>query len=81
MDDSQIHDHIEQLVAEERRLYERAGHGEELTADERGRLESIKIELDRFWDLLRQRKALEEYGRDPSDASLRSADTVEGYEG
>lgn len=81
MDDSQIHDHIEQLVAEERGLYERAGHGEELTADERARLESIKIELDRFWDLLRQRKALQEYGRDPSDASLRSADTVEGYEG
>lgn len=81
MDNSQIHDHIEELVAEERSLYERGGHGEGLSDDERQRLESIKVELDRFWDLLRQRKALEEYGRDPSDASLRSAETVEGYQG
>jgi hypothetical protein len=81
MDDTQIHDHIEQLVAEEQRLYERAGNGEGLSPDERARLEAIKVELDRYWDLLRQRKALEEFGRDPDDASLRSADTVERYEG
>jgi hypothetical protein len=81
MDDPQIHQHIEDLVAEERSLYERAGHGEALRDEERQRLEAITVELDRFWDLLRQRKALEEFGRDPDDASLRSAETVEDYEG
>jgi hypothetical protein len=81
MDDTQIHTHIEELVAEEHRLYEQGGHGDELGAEERARLDSIKVELDRYWDLLRQRKALRQYGRDPDDASLRSADTVEGYEG
>ena len=48
---------------------------------ERLRLDAIKVELDRYWDLLRQRKALQEFGRDPDDATLRSAETVEGYEG
>ena len=81
MDDTQIHDHIEQLVAEEQGLYEKAGHGEELGDADRVRLDAIKVELDRYWDLLRQRKALQEFGRDPDGASLRSADTVENYEG
>jgi hypothetical protein len=41
----------------------------------------VRVELDRYWDLLRQRRAREEYGEDPDDASIRDADTVEGYEG
>ena len=35
--------------------------------------------LDRFWDLLRQRRALREFGRDPDEASTRDEGTVEGY--
>ncbi len=81
MDDTQIHDHIEELVAEEHRLYDQAGQGDGLSEAERARLDAVKVELDRYWDLLRQRKALAEFGRDPDDATLRSADTVEGYEG
>ncbi len=45
------------------------------------RLQKIKLELDQYWDLLRQRRALEEFGRDPSDAHLRPAEIVEKYEG
>ena len=45
------------------------------------RLEEVRVELDRTWDLLRQRRAREEFGLDPDEASERDADTVEGYEG
>jgi hypothetical protein len=36
--------------------------------------------LDQCWDLLRQREAREEFGLDRDVASVRDADTVEGYE-
>lgn len=45
-----------------------------------GRLAELKVELDRCWDLLRQRDAREEYQLDPDDASVRDAGMVEGYE-
>ena len=80
MDDSTIRDHIERLVAEEHRLEERGGENEGLTPVEHGRLEALGVELDRWWDLLRQREARRRAGLDPDEASLRSADTVEGYE-
>jgi len=81
--DDQIHGHIERLVAEEHALWERRddGSGSGLDQAEHGRLEELKVELDRYWDLLRQRKALEEFGMDPDVARLRDAETVEGYEG
>ncbi|WP_147899698.1 DUF2630 family protein [Serinicoccus profundi] len=39
----------------------------------------VEGELDRLWDLLRQRAAKREFGEDPDDARERSADTVEHY--
>jgi hypothetical protein len=39
----------------------------------------VEVELDRCWDLLRQRRAREEFGQDPDDAQVRDADTVERY--
>ena len=41
----------------------------------------MKIELDRLWDLLRQRRARRDAGLDPAGASERDATTVEGYLG
>jgi Protein of unknown function (DUF2630) len=78
MDDAQIHDQIEKLVAEEHELYERGEGG--LSKSEHDRLESIKVSLDQCWDLLRQRRALREAGYDPNAASVRDPETVEGYE-
>jgi hypothetical protein len=43
-------------------------------------LREVEVELDRCWDLLRQRRAQEEFGRDPNDAEVRSAETVEHYQ-
>lgn len=80
MEDGEVQDHIEELVAEEHKLLE--SHGADgLSAAEHERLGQIKVELDRYWDLLRQRRAHERYGLDPDQTSLRDADTVEDYEG
>ena len=43
------------------------------------RLEAVQIELDRCWDLLRQRRALRDAGANPDDAEARDASTVERY--
>jgi len=77
MDDRSIHQHIEDLVSEEERLL-RGGSG--LAADEHERLATVAVELDRYWDLLRQRRARREAGLDPDEASLRDGATVEDYE-
>jgi Protein of unknown function (DUF2630) len=77
MDDRSIHQHIEDLVAEEERLLQ-AEHG--LDEPEHERLGAVQVELDRYWDLLRQRRARREAGLNPDDASIRDAGTVEGYE-
>jgi hypothetical protein len=80
MADEQIHDHIEHLVEEEQALYERASHEDGLTGEERRRLDEIKVRLDQYWDLLRQRRALREHGMDPGSAHVRDPEVVEGYE-
>jgi hypothetical protein len=79
MDDTTVRDRIEKLLADERRLVEEsAGKGPD---DERhAKLEELKVELDRCWDLLRQREAREEFSLNPDDASVRDAGTVEDYE-
>jgi len=79
MDDSQIHGSIEQLVAEEHELWDRESAGN-ASKDDRQRLREIKISLDQCWDLLRQRRALREFGLDADTAAPRSPDVVEHYE-
>jgi Protein of unknown function (DUF2630) len=79
MDDPQIHGKIEQLVAEEHELWERESAGNADDAD-RQRLRQLKVSLDQCWDLLRQRRALREAGRDPDVADVRRPNVVEGYE-
>ncbi len=80
MDDASIHSHIEELVAEEHRLLDLAGQSAGLDGEQHARLEAVRVELDRYWDLLRQRRAREEFGQDPTAVQLRSGDTVEHYE-
>ncbi len=78
MTDDAVQQVIEELVAEEHRLLE-TGEERTLTDDEHARLRDVQVQLDRFWDLLRQRRAERAAGRDPGEASLRDAGTVEGY--
>jgi hypothetical protein len=84
MSDESIANRIERLVSEEHDLR----HREESDVNDADRLESdqdrlraVEIELDRCWDLLRQRRALAEYGRNPDEAEVRSAKVVENYKG
>jgi hypothetical protein len=79
MDDSKIHGTIEQLVGEEHELWERESSGNASDADRR-RLQELKVSLDQCWDLLRQRRALREAGRDPDAADVRAPEVVERYE-
>ena len=72
--------YINDLSAEEERLYAKAGDGSGLSPEERARLDEIKVELDRCFDLLHQRQARVDAGLDPAAATLRSAKTVESYE-
>ncbi|HET6877135.1 MAG TPA: DUF2630 family protein [Jatrophihabitans sp.] len=76
MDDKSVLAHIHELVDEEKQL--RAAH-RGLSSDDRRRLETLEIELDRCWDLLRQRRAREEFGEDPDTARERTGNEVEGY--
>jgi len=79
MKDERVHESIEQLVAEEHELYERAAEGG-MSESEHRRLEAIKVGLDQCWDLLRQRRGLRESGKDPSVARVRDPEVVERYE-
>ena len=78
-DDSGIHESIEELVAEEHRLWEIESRGEATDSDRR-RLDALKVSLDQCWDMLRQRRALREAGQDPGAAHLREPEVVERYE-
>jgi hypothetical protein len=74
--DLSVLNHIDHLVKEEERLYAQS----ELTSGDRERLAKVKVELDQCWDLLRQRRALREFGDDPEKAKVRPAGIVENYE-
>ena len=86
MDDAQIEARIDALEQEEQRLRKdeetQAEQGRtDVVGEDAGRLAAIKVELDQLWDLLRQRRALRSAGRNPDDARMRDADTVERYLG
>ena len=82
MSDESIAARIERLVAEEHdlRRREQADRPEpEAVETDSERLREVEVELDRCWDLLRQRRALRDAGGDPDQAQVRDADTVERY--
>jgi hypothetical protein len=86
MDDAQIEARIEALEQQEKQLRKdeesQAERGRtDAVGEDAGMLAAIKIELDQLWDLLRQRRALRSAGRNPDDARMRDADTVERYLG
>jgi len=74
--DQPVRKHIEQLLKEEHQLYAQG----KLSDADRQRMEKVRVELDQCWDLLRQRRALREFGRDPDQAHVRPPEVVENYE-
>jgi hypothetical protein len=77
--DEQIESQIEVLEAERERLRQREGSADPTVDEDAARLEEIRVDLDRLWDFLRQRRALRSAGENPDLASERSAETVEKY--
>jgi len=78
MDDGAVQRHLEALVGEEHRLLGTTGEGG-LSPEQHARLQAVKVELDRYWDLLRQRRAREEFGLDPEFVDIREKGTVERF--
>jgi hypothetical protein len=72
MDDKQISSRIGELIDEEHQL-ERDGQPDPQ------RLKAVEVELDRCWDLLRQRRARRAAGENPDEAQARPTNVVEGY--
>lgn len=72
-----IRHRIDELIAEEHRLRQ---DPESMDAERRMRLATLEAELDRSWDLLRQRAARQEFHQDPNRAQARPTRVVEHYE-
>ena len=73
MADEEILHRIRTLVEEEHAV-------RSANAVDEDRLAHIEETLDQCWDLLRQRRALREFGEDPSEAQVRGEGTVEHYQ-
>lgn len=78
MDDKEVLNRIDELVQEEERLLH-AHEGDGLSSEDHARMEELKVQLDKAWDYLRQRRALRQYGENPDEASVRDGGTVEDY--
>jgi hypothetical protein len=78
MDDLDVLARINTLVDEEHHLLNRRD-GAGASPEEHERLARVEVELDRCWDLLRQRRARRSAGEDPGGASARDENTVERY--
>ena len=79
MTDAEILAHIHALMDEEHGLSQ-AHVGGGHSAESAKTLGQLDVEIDRYWDLLRQRRALRRAGHDPETALLRPPGEVEGYQ-
>jgi Protein of unknown function (DUF2630) len=78
MDDKEIEARIDELVVEEERVWRAEARGDATDAS-RARLHRLKIALDACWDLLRRRRAAEEFGQNPDAVNPRDEEIVENY--
>ncbi|MCX4878892.1 DUF2630 family protein [Streptomyces sp. NBC_00847] len=77
--DRQILARITEMVEDERRRRESLASGEIDSTTEQRRLGQLERDLVQCWDLLRQRRATAEFGKNPDEARARSSSQVEGY--
>ena len=82
MDEMQILQQVHELIEQEHKLRAQVESGAIDPATEQSQLRAVEVALDQCWDLLRQRRARQDYGVDPDGAGtteVRSESTVEGY--
>ena len=75
MEDEQVFNHIKKLTEREEHLYGK----ENLSDEDVAELHRTKSQLDQWWDLLRQRRALRDSDQNPKHAEMRTTDTIENY--
>jgi hypothetical protein len=76
--DESIVSRIERLLEEEQQLRDA---GPDTAPTDAGRITELEVELDRCWDLLRQRRAARDAGVDPDVVTEpRDPAVVETYE-
>ena len=74
--DDDVSTAIRDLMAQEHALRDREAQSHRGAPEE---LAAIEVQLDQCWDLLRQRRALREFGQDASTAHVRPEAVVERY--
>ncbi|MBI4942635.1 MULTISPECIES: DUF2630 family protein [unclassified Kineosporia] len=79
MEDREILDCIQGLVAEERKLRALRDSGEVSEEVEVKRLAQLETNLDQMWDTLRRRRAMRAAGLDPDTVEQRPSLQVEAY--
>lgn len=73
--DNTVLSHITKLTEKEEHLYGKT----DLTDADVKELHQIKSELDQYWDLLRQRRALRDANGNPGGAEIRPVDQIKNY--
>ncbi|MEY9839924.1 DUF2630 family protein [Streptomyces sp. 846.5] len=79
MADPDILEAINSMVTAEHELRAKVASGEADPELAHKQLAEIEVQLDQCWDLLRQRRALREFGQAEDAAAIRPASEVEGY--
>ena len=79
VDEHQILSQINDLVGQEHKLRTQLSAGELDSQEEHDRLAALEVALDQCWDLLRQRRAKQEFGQNVAEAKPRDVETVERY--
>jgi hypothetical protein len=78
-DDEQLFQHIDELSERIDALHDRSEEDGGLDAGDGVLVHDLRVERDRYWDLIRQRRAKRFAGQDPDEAALRSGDVIESY--
>jgi hypothetical protein len=79
MSDEEIIHSITEMTNEEHQLLHLGEQHTGLDESQFTRLNELKVEIDRLWDLLRQRRARRHAGLNPDSAEERPASIVENY--
>ncbi|MFE1589240.1 DUF2630 family protein [Streptomyces sp. NPDC058737] len=77
--EGQILGRINEMISQEKDLREQLSEQAIDESTEHTRLARLEAELDRCWDLLRQRRARVSAGQDPDDAQVQPTSQVENY--
>ena len=79
LNDDEILREITAMTTEEHQLLHQGEQSHGLDESQHARLNALKVEIDRLWDLLRQRRGRRHAGLNPEGAFERGASTVENY--